>query len=56
MASTSQQQSPAVQAVLTALDALYNKPEKEAKDQANSWLQDFQKTVSVPMSVIVYAR
>lgn len=37
--------SPAVQAVLNALDALYNKPEKQAKDEANTWLQNFQKTV-----------
>lgn len=39
------QQSPAVQAVLTALDALYTNPDKQAKEEANSWLQNFQKTV-----------
>lgn len=43
------QHSPAVQAVLSALDALYNKPEKQAKDEANNWLQNFQKTVSGDM-------
>lgn len=58
MASSSQQQqqSPAVQAVLTALDALYNKPEKEAKDQANSWLQDFQKTVGGLTRALTFVR
>jgi hypothetical protein len=39
------QASPAVQAVLTALDALYTKPGKEEKNEANNWLQNFQKTV-----------
>jgi transportin-3 len=47
------QESPAVQAVLTALDALYNKPEKSVKDEANTWLQNFQKTVSGRIKLII---
>lgn len=38
--------SPAVQAVLEALDALYKSNDRAAMEQANTWLQDFQKTVS----------
>lgn len=38
-------QTAAVQAVLAALEALYKNPDKQAKDEANSWLQSFQKTV-----------
>lgn len=42
--SEASEHSATQQAVLSALDALYNKPDPQAKQQANKWLQDFQKT------------
>lgn len=29
---------------MQALESLYKNPDKQAKDEANAWLQDFQKT------------
>ncbi|MCO5588073.1 hypothetical protein L7F22_042028 [Adiantum nelumboides] len=37
-------QSSAIDAVLAALDTLYKNPDNSAKQQANTWLQNFQKT------------
>lgn len=44
MADADPQSAAALQAVMQALESLYKNPDKEAKDAANSWLQDFQKT------------
>lgn len=49
MSAASAELGPDVQAVLEALDALYNKPDNEAKQGANRWLQGFQKTVRRPL-------
>lgn len=45
MADSDPQSAAALQAVLQALESLYRDPDKAAKEQANAWLQDFQKTV-----------
>lgn len=45
MADSDPQSAAALQAVLQALESLYRNPDKAAKEQANAWLQDFQKTV-----------
>ena len=45
-AAMSSESTAALQAVMQALETLHKNPDKAAKDQANTWLQDFQKTVS----------
>lgn len=38
--------SDSVEAVVAALGVLYDNPDPAAKDKANAWLQQFQKSVS----------
>lgn len=35
-----------VQTVVSALNVLYENPDASAKEKANAWLQEFQKSVS----------
>ncbi|GAA5991442.1 hypothetical protein JCM10908_005703 [Rhodotorula pacifica] len=42
--STASTPQGALEAVVSALNVLYTNPDKEAKDKANAWLADFQKS------------
>lgn len=44
--STSTSSSSSLEAVVNALNVLYTNPDKDAKEKANVWLADFQKSVS----------
>lgn len=39
-----------VQQVVSALNVLYENPDAGAKEKANSWLSEFQKSVSISLS------
>lgn len=43
---------PSVEPVINALQALYSNPDPAAKEQANAWLSEFQKSVSTLQSQI----
>lgn len=38
--------SSSVELVVKALESLYSNPDPSAKEQANAWLSEFQKSVS----------
>ena len=44
--SSSTSSSSSLEAVVNALNVLYTNPDKDAKEKANAWLADFQKSVS----------
>lgn len=54
MASIADPASATVSSVLQALDSLYKTTDNAARNQANNWLQEFQKTVSLESSSTSY--
>lgn len=52
MASTSA--DAATQAVIQALQSLYHDPDQAGKRKANDWLQEFQHSVSLDLTLLVF--
>lgn len=48
------QQDQATATVLQALQALYHDPDSNAKKRANEWLEEFQHSVSAPITSDVF--